>query len=329
MGSDIRFDLPSVSAAAWRGRIFFLEIIVVCWFVAIIFIHMQKPLYTAVAIIAQEQGQQDGLLHNNSTLKALSSLTGKEGDEDSDIDEFLKRLTTPAVSEKFMERASVMPHVFNARFDEKRNLWILPDGFLSSVKNILYPIIGVSPVHSVSQFDLSDYVSHRVLTSKDRITSLISISYSDRDPVFAVQFLTGLLNVADEMMRDAIKVRTGNNVKSLRRMLSSLNNADLKLSLIAILQSQEQKYMLASSGDTYAFRYVQPPTTSGRETWPAVGAIMAVATIIGVLISFVLSLFLYLPDELQFASGRYLRMLRSSGSFVAALFSGRYYQKYV
>jgi hypothetical protein len=317
MRDEVRFDLPSVSAAAWKGRVIFLEVIAVCCLVAVVFIHLQKPQYTAITVIAQQEAGQSNPLNSNSALKALSSLTGNEVGTQNEIDEFLKLLTTPAVSQQLAERLPVMEHFFGSRFDPEQRRWVRPRGNFSAIKDLVYPILGIPPKYSLNQFDLSAYISRRVIVNKDRATSLVSVSYSDPDAAFAVRFMNTLFAVADEQMRTAIKIRAANNVKSLGHMISSLDNADLKLSLIAIFQTQEQRYMLASSGDTYAFRYVQPPATSGQQTWPAVWAIFGVAVIFGGVIAFLLSVFVYLIA--QAPSGGFIARVTATGSFARAL----------
>jgi len=322
MRNQVRFDLPSMGAAAWKGRLIFLEVIAVCVLIALVFIHLQKPQYTAITVIAQQEAGQSNPLNSSSALKALSSLTGNEVGMQSEIDEFLKLLTTPSVSRRLIERLPVMEHLFHSEFDAEKKQWKRPQGMLSGVKGIIYPALGIPPKTSLNEFDLAAYISGHVIVSKDRATSLVSVSFSDPDPAFAVQFLSTLFSVADEQMRNAIKVRAGNNVKSLGRMISSLDNADLKLSLITIFQTQEQRYMLASSGDTYAFRYVQAPATSGQQTWPAVWAILGVAVIAGVTISFLLSLLIYLTVQAAPSHG-FVGRVRGAGSVILALFVAR------
>jgi uncharacterized protein involved in exopolysaccharide biosynthesis len=311
-----------MGAAAWRGRLIFLEVIAACVLIALIFIHLQRPQYTAITVIAQQEAGQSNPLNNSSALKALSSLTGNEVGMQSEIDEFLNLLTTPSVSGRLIERLPVMEHIFHSEFDPEKKQWKRPQGLLSGVKGVVYPALGIPPKPSLSEFDLAAYISRHVNVSKDRATSLVSVSFSDPDPAFAVRFLSTLFNVADEQMRDAIKIRAGNNVKSLGRIISTLDNADLKLSLITIFQTQEQRYMLASSGDTYAFRYVQPPATSGQQTWPAVWAILGVAIITGAAISFLLSLLIYLIVQAPPNHG-FVSRVRKAGSVLLALFVAR------
>ena len=318
MSEERRFDLPSIGAAAWRARLIFIEIISTCLLIALIFIHSQEPQYSAVTIIAQQEEGQSNPLNNSSALKALSSLTGTQMGMQSEMDEFLKVLATPDVAARLIKRIPVMQHVFRSEFDQESGQWLVPKGRLFTLKEILYPVIGAPVKRTLNQFDLAAYVSRRVVITKDRATSLVSVSYSDADPKFSVEFLSALFDVADEQMRGAIRVRAANNVKSLGKMISSLDNADLKLSLIGIFQTQEQRYMLASSGDTYAFRYVQAPTTSGRPTWPIAWQILGAAAILGAMLSLILSVFLFVIDRSARPSGLVDR-IRKSASFIAAL----------
>ena len=54
--------------------------------------------------------------------------------------------------------------------------------------------------------------------------------------------------------------------------------------------------MLANSGETYAFRYVQPPITSNSPTWPASTKILAAAAVLGLAVGIFFSAFLYWPE---------------------------------
>ena len=212
MKDQVRFDLASMGAAAWKGRLFFLEVIAACVLLALVFIHLQRPQYTAITVIAQQEAGQSNPLNSSSALKALSSLTGNEVGMQNEIDEFLKLLATPAVSRRLSDRLPVMEHLFHSQFDREKKQWTRPQGVLSGVKGVVYPVLGIPPKTSLNQFDLATYISRRVIVNKDRATSLVSVSFSDPDPAFAVQFLSTLFSVADEQMRSAIKIRAGNNV---------------------------------------------------------------------------------------------------------------------
>lgn len=275
-----------------KGRFLILESVVLFILLGLVFIHTQNRLYTAMAIVAPQESSQANIQSGTSALQALGSLSGVSlGKGGSALDEFLGTLDTPIVATGMQSRYGMLQKVFAGSWDPVNHRWRPPPRrFYNKVIN---NIMGMPQAGPPDIFSLAGYVTQYVKNTKDRDTSFITLRYSNPDPKFATYFLRTLCMAADETMRDAAKRRAAVNIDFLQEKLKTVQSADLRQALIAMVEDQERTLMLANSGETYAFRFVQPPITSDSPTWPASKKILEAAIVLGLVFGFVVSAFLY------------------------------------
>ena len=298
-----------------KGRFLILESVVLFILLGLAYIHTQSRLYTAMAIVAPQESSQANIQSGTSALQALGSLSGVSlGKDGSALDEFLGTLDTPVVAAGMQSHYGILQKVFAGSWDSVKHRWRPPPRrFYSGAIN---SIMGMPQPGPPNIFSLAGYVTQYIKKTKDRDTSFITLRYSNPDPKFATYFLRTLCMAADEAMRDAAKRRAAVNVEFLQEKLKTVQSADLRQALIAMLEDQERTLMLANSGETYAFRFVQPPITSDSPTWPASKKILEAAIALGLIFGFAVSAFLY-----WFVQGQVSRFdgFRQAGSLTAFL----------
>jgi hypothetical protein len=287
------FDVRSALDAVLKGKWILLEICILFFLFALVFVHLQAPLYTATAIVAPQETNQNAMQSGSSALQALSSLSGLDVGKGGGMDEFVQLLDTPSVAALMQRRDGVLQKLFPASWDPQANRWRKPEGIRAGIKSALNWLLGLPPPTDPDAFTLAGYVSKNVIVNKIRSSNLTSLEYSSRTPGFSVSFLTAVCNAADSSMREAAKRRAAWNVRFLQEKLEVVQSAELKTALINLLEQQEKALMLASSGDTYAFRFVQPPLASNSPTWPAAFRIFAVAIMAAISFGTILVLYLF------------------------------------
>lgn len=311
-------DLEAVIRIVRGGRFLMLEGIVLFILFSLVFIHLQRPLYTAIAIVAPQESSQASIQSGSTALQALGSLSGLSlGKTGGPLDEFMETLDTPLVASGMQARYSMLQKVFPGSWDAANRRWKTPSGTRHWIGRIVNDVISVPQPRDPDIFSLAGYVTQSVKSIKDRNTGFVTFRYSSTDPQFSTYFLKTLFSAADASMRDADKRRAAVNVNFLQDKLQTVQSTDLRQALIALLEDQEKSMMLANSGETYAFRYVQPPITSNSPTWPASIKILVAAAVLGLALGLSFSAFLYWPEVDRRPS--WVSGIRRSGSMTAFL----------
>jgi hypothetical protein len=321
-GSLRELKFLSAARAIFAGKWMILELTVSFLVIAIIVARLQTPLYTAVATIAPQENNQNSLQSGSSALQALGSLSGLDISRNSTIDEFAQLLNAPSTAELMDRRNHVLRRVFSQQWNETERKWVEPSGIIFWARKALYILVGLPVSDHPDEFSLADYISKKVVVTKVRSSNLVTLEYAGKDAAFSAQFLTVLCGAADSIMRDAVKRRAAVNVDFLQEKLQSVQSTELRTALITLLEQQEKALMLASSGDTYAFRFVQPPLAATRPSWPAPIRILAVAILLALFIGVAISVFLFWMAA-SVPLPRFLETLRIRGSFIGFMLAAR------
>ena len=208
-----------------------------CLLFGLIYIHQQRPLYTAMVIVAPQGSSLASIQPGSSALQALGSLSGislgKSGDS---LDEFIEKLDTPLVAAEMQARYSMLQKVFSGNWDTANRRWKAPSGTRHWIGGIVNDILGVPQPRDPDIFSLAGYVSQSIKSIKDRNTGFVTLRYSSADPQFSTYFLKALLSTADTSMRAAVKQRAAANVNFLQDKLQTVQSTDLRQALIALLE---------------------------------------------------------------------------------------------
>ena len=286
MTPDVKITGRFLIAELWHYRLFCLELCVIAIIASLILVRFTRTEYTASAILAPQNETNSNELSSASSLGALAALTGASGTGDRTLIEFLKVMGLPVTAAQIENDKSAVAHILMTRWDAAGQAWIRQDTLIGSLKSAVRGVIGVAEPEPVNRFLIAEYIQKGFAVSKDRATGIVTVSYSDPDRDFAVRFLGMVLSQADQVMRENLKRRASANISHLRIQIEGTQQTELRYSLIQLLQSQQQSYMMASSGDTYAFRYLQAPAGPQHPSWPTPVRIIGVS----VTLAFVLAL---------------------------------------
>jgi uncharacterized protein involved in exopolysaccharide biosynthesis len=308
------FNFWSASRSILAGKWLILELVILFVVIALVITRIQTPLYTAKAIIAPQENNGTSMQSGSSALQALGSLSGLDISHNGTIDEFTQLLDAPSTAALMEQRDHVLRRIFSHDWNKPEGRWIIPSGPIAWTREGFYSLLGLSVQSHPDEFKLANYVSRKVSVTKVRSSNLVTLEYASSDRFFAAEFLANLCAAADVIMRDAVRERAAVNVAFLQAKLQSVQSADLRTALITLLEQQEKALMLASSGDTYAFRFVQPPLAESQPSWPAPFRILAVAVLLALMSGASLSLFLFSVTQTA-PLPRLLQELRARRSF--------------
>lgn len=129
--------------------------------------------------------------------------------------------------------------------------------------------------------------------SKDDDNGLYTISLSNRDPVFAQEFLTHVIDLLNKTIKDKEVKKANEGRYFLEKSLADVNINEIRQIFSALLVSQVRTVMLAEASKEFVFEVVDPPYVPVKRSFPK----RFLFLLFGLLIGFISSYFYFLISE--------------------------------
>ena len=120
---------------------------------------------------------------------------------------------------------------------------------------------------------------------KDKITGHISIGVEHVSPVFAKEFLTLIIQEANNLNRDIDIESSSKALTYLTAELSQTPQLEVKKSISKLIEHQFETRMMASIHDDYVLIPLEPPFIPERKSGPIRSLIVILSTLVAGLVS--------------------------------------------
>lgn len=219
-------------------------------------------------------------------LAALTNLAGGTSETVTPFRFYLDGLYSPAVAERLAADKPLMHALFPAEWDAATRQWRRPPSLFGAIRR------GVTGIMGLPQFGwtppgperLQDYIADAVKVRQSVRTPIVTISYENADPAFAVAFLAKLHQVTDAYLREQQTRRTRDNIAYLEKRLQTVTLTEQRAALVTQLTEQERQAMLAYSNAAYAAEPFDSATASVAPTRPRPIPLLIGAAIFGLLL---------------------------------------------
>jgi len=134
--------------------------------------------------------------------------------------------------------------------------------------------------------ELTDYLEKNIRIEHLGTTALRRISYEHPDGEFAAAFLRKVHLVSDQLIRRDRRRQSESRIDYLEDALKKTINPDHRKVITNLLMQQEHIRMLANLDEAYAAIVVEAPSSTPRPVWPDKSLIMALCSILGVIIGY-------------------------------------------
>ena len=129
--------------------------------------------------------------------------------------------------------------------------------------------------------------------SQDPKTSFVSISIEHKSPFIAKEWLDLIIKNINEHMRQLDKIIAANSVDYLNTTAQNTNISQIKTVISKLLEDQMQDLMLAEATADYVFTPIASPIAPERKSKPVRAVICILITMLGFMISIMISLALH------------------------------------
>lgn len=263
--AEVNFDAARLLALAWIARRTVFMGAVVGVLLGIVALQLMPSEYTSYAVL--RPNQEDSVLGHGGILGggALSGLAGMFGlGSSSDFDAFSDVLTSDAVANALIKQhPNLLPTLFPGYWDEKAQSYVRT-GVAADLKDAARKIVGLGPWHPPGTTELAKYLQANLSVSSDFKTKFLTISYTNKNPVFVRTLLTWIYSAADGLIRETARDRTAARIRYLQSVVPTVSQVEARQALSDLLASEEQRMMMVQADQHFSFVLVKPPLVPTR-----------------------------------------------------------------
>ena len=280
---DDEIDISGMIITIWKNKITLLYSTICFLIIAITYLHLATYSYTAEIKIFPAQGSGGG---GGSQLSGLASLAGislPDNKQAAPFELYNEEIYSREVADALSLQMDLMKTIYKGEWDAKNARWRKPVGFLTPVIGAVKAVIGIPVIawQAPNGRRLQDYIKDKIVYEKRQEKPTATMSFSNKDPVFAVQFLNALYKAADDKLRQKALERSTKYIGYLSEKLKTTSVTDYRSALVSILSDQEKLSMIASSDLPYAAESLGGAMVSLKPTKPNPRGILMLAILAG------------------------------------------------
>ena len=265
-GSETVFGLIQ---SRWRDVVTVFTVIVA---LGIAYLHLAQRQYTVSATLAPSDAELN-ILTGVSGITELGSLSLGHiglglGSTDPKFSALLQQLTSGATAQSLLADDRVKAAIYDTTWDSQSRSFHPPSGFFYDLIQAAKAALGLNPWRAPTAADMQRYLSHNVVPKEIGISDLYSVSYSNKDPQFARYFLSRVLAISDNYLRQQKLARAKAYVGYLDQKLKTVTDVDQRQAILKLRLQQENFLMAASVSLPFSADINDPPIEPSRPSWP-------------------------------------------------------------
>jgi uncharacterized protein involved in exopolysaccharide biosynthesis len=192
---------------------------------------------------------QNSLLGGFSGIASLVGGGGVLGNKESEAIAILK---SRGLALSYMQENELLPILFPKKWDPGTHKW-------KSDKKSYVPTLADG--YRVFDKEVRNVVENRK-------TNIITLFITWQDPKLAKQWADGLVDAANDLLRQQQIERSTKNLDYLRTASEKTTVVEVKNSIYKLMESEIKKQMIAMGNKDYAFRVVDPAIVPEKKVFP-------------------------------------------------------------
>ena len=283
-------DLKELVGVLWKSKFLIISFTALISISSIIISLMMTNYYTSESILIARDQQDSSSL---SDFSGVASLVGVDlSGEGASVFKVMEIIQSREFVRHLITFENVLPSLMAAEsfdassqqinfdpeiFDAESNTWTREP---SVNGNII-------PSYLEAHREYSDMLS----IVKDKLTGLISIKFEHISPVFANDFLSLIIQEANNLNREIDVDATTKALTYLKGELSQTPQIEIKKSISKLIENQLETRMMASIYDDYVLIPLEPPFVPDKKSRPIRSLIVILSTLIAGMLSVIYVLF--------------------------------------
>lgn len=285
--SNGEINLGSFFYLIWHRKISVLSITSIISIASIFFAINLDDIYKSEVVIAPVNQQASGGLPGQ--LGGLAALAGVNLSSGSGVDKTtlaLEILQSREFISKFILKHDILVELIaSKKWDAGTNTIVIDDLLYDSERAEWVREVSAPKKKKPSMQEAHSFFMNQFNVSKDPKTGIIDISFNHHSPFFAKQVLDWLILDINEEMKIKDIQESARSIAYLEKQIVQTNISEVKSTLSSLIEEQTKTLMLANTRTEYMFKVVDPAVVPEVRFEPKRSLIVAIATILGALLS--------------------------------------------
>ena len=277
-------DLKELVGVLWKSKFLIISLTALISISSIIISLMMTNYYTSESVLIARDQQDSSSL---SDFSGVASLVGVDlSGEGASVFKVMEIIQSREFVRHLITFENVLPSLMAAEsydassqqinfdpeiFDPESNTWTREPGVNGNI----------IPSYLEAHREYSDMLS----IIKDKLTGLISIKFEHISPVFANDFLSLIIQEANNLNREIDVDATTKALTYLKGELSQTPQIEIKKSISKLIENQLETRMMASIYDDYILIPLEPPFVPDKKSRPIRSLIVILSTLIAGMLS--------------------------------------------
>jgi len=272
---------------AWTARLFIVIATVLGFLYGIYSVYAAGPAYMATIRVSPAANDASlGDVANTSSL--LAGLAGGSGaNQVPKFIQFTYALNSIEVARILDQKYDLLCRVYRSDCDPVTHQWKARTGIREFVTSITARLSGLPDpnIGPRGAEDLAKYIEGQIVVAQLKKTdSVYSLSYANRNPQFASQFVSLVVKTANDYVRAQSRATQERYVDYLTASAAKATNVEQRQAIDALLLQEERQLMMTEVDVPYAAKILDGPTITPVNQalktiakWTALGLLLGIA----------------------------------------------------
>ena len=278
--------LRELISVLWGGRILIFCVTTVVAIASIIISLSITNVYTSESVLVNRDKQDSPM----SNFSGLASLAGVDlSAQGASLNKVMGIIESREFVKHLITFDNVLPSLMAAQSFNANTKEIIFDDEIYNHETKSWvrdapANRGVVPSYIEAHKEYSEMIS----MTKDRLTGHVSLKVEHVSPIFAKEFLSLVINEANNVQRNIDVDSSTKALLYLRDQLSKTPQVEIRDSISKLIENQLETQMMASIHDDYVLMTLESPFTPERKSGPIRSLIVILSTLVGVFLALVL-----------------------------------------
>jgi uncharacterized protein involved in exopolysaccharide biosynthesis len=240
-----------------------------------------------VAVSAEDPSSQQ--LRNLAASVAGVAIANRP--DTAKFDSFEHMLSSIAVAERLERDHQVLQHVYVREWDAADQRWIAPTGTIATIRSKILAAFGVPAWAPPSPESLAGQLKRQVKIVTDPRSSIITLTYANKDPAFATEMLQWLCDETDHVLKERDQQATKAQIDYIDARLQTIQVEEHRRALGELLLDLERKAMITAIDQPYAATIIDGPRAPDLPSSPRPFVSLAVGLLGGFTVGCMIALY--------------------------------------
>jgi len=246
---------------AWKTIV---SITILCTGLAVAYALYVPEVFKAETLLAPAQEEKSGASSSLSQFGGLAAMAGISIPSDSNVEQVVATLNSRKFLRTFINQNKLIPVLFDEIWDADNQAWMVPSAEDEPTEQ-----------KAIESFKVC------LSVDEDKISGLITLSISWKDPEVAAQWANDLVKQLNEQLREQAIADSKKRVGYLEQELAKTTLQDMRAVLYNLLESEKQKAMLANVNEDFALEVIDPAVAPESREKPKRKLIVALGGVCG------------------------------------------------